>query len=332
LWMTVILFLLSLALSLIASLVLARDLDKLGARLHLSEGLLGLVTALGADAPEISSAITALISGKHDLGLGVVLGSNLFNLAALLGLSAIIAGKVKIKRQGLMLNGVVALLVTVIIVVLLIGWIQPIVCAILLAVLFLPYIGLSALHPRNVSQLSFSGPVQRFLSLALSEASEDARKDQQAPEATWTDALSVIPSLVAIVLASVGMVNTAITLGVEWHVSHMIIGTFILATLTGIPNMLAAIRLALRGRGSAVVSEALNSNTFNLFSGIFLPIVILGLGTVSSSTQFALWWLLGLTLGVIALASFRGGLLRSDGAVVIALYLLFAVLLIVFIG
>ncbi len=323
-WMTVTVFLFSLALSVVSSIVLARNLDKIGTRLHLAEGVLGLITALGADAPEISSAVTALVSGNRDLGLGVVLGSNLFNLAALLGLSAVIAGYVRINRQGLLLNGVVALLATAVVSALIFGWLQPLVTGVLLGALFLPYVVLSALHPSQVMQIPLPGAIERYLTSALSGASHDVRKDQMAPQATWYDALSLIPALVSIVLASVGMVNTAITLGTAWRLPHIVIGMFVLAVLTGIPNVLAAIHLALRRRGSAVVSEALNSNTLNLISGIFLPAVILGLGAASGSTIFALWWLLGMTLIVVVLASFQGGLSRWNGVVVIALYLLFA--------
>ena len=56
------------------------------------EAWLGLVAALAADAPEITSAVTALTRGQASIGAGVVIGSNVFNLAALLGLAAVAAG------------------------------------------------------------------------------------------------------------------------------------------------------------------------------------------------------------------------------------------------
>ena len=80
------------ALSLGASAVLVVRLERVGARLGLSEALLGLVAALAADTPEVTSAVTALAHGQHDVGTGVVLGSNVFNLAALIGLGAVVAG------------------------------------------------------------------------------------------------------------------------------------------------------------------------------------------------------------------------------------------------
>src|SRR5213076_521740 len=90
------------ALTVISSVVLARELDRIGERLGFSEALLGIVTAVGADAPEIASAVAA---GHEDTGVGVVVGSNVFNLAALLGVSALISGPVRIHKHGLWLNG-----------------------------------------------------------------------------------------------------------------------------------------------------------------------------------------------------------------------------------
>src|SRR5438309_1196912 len=74
----------------------------------------GLVTAAAADAPEISSALVALAHGEKQVSLGVVLGSNAFNLAAMIGLSAILAGTVSLHREALVLEGAVGLLATLV--------------------------------------------------------------------------------------------------------------------------------------------------------------------------------------------------------------------------
>src|SRR5205809_7208542 len=101
------------AVTVASSIVLARELDRIGERLGFSEALLGIVTAIGADAPEIASAVAAVVGGHADTGVGVVIGSNVFNIAALLGLSAVVAGTVRIHSHGLVLNGGVAVLVAV---------------------------------------------------------------------------------------------------------------------------------------------------------------------------------------------------------------------------
>lgn len=73
--------------------VLVTLIGRVGARFHFTVGLLGVAVALGADSPESASAVTALLAGNAELGVGVDLGSNLYNIAALLGVSAIMAPK-----------------------------------------------------------------------------------------------------------------------------------------------------------------------------------------------------------------------------------------------
>src|SRR6266851_9318743 len=95
--------------SLALSWLVVSRLERIGARLGLSEGLLGLLAALAGDAPEITSAITALTHHQQRIGAGVVIGSNVFNLAALLGLGAVVAGRIGLQRRVVILGGAVAM-------------------------------------------------------------------------------------------------------------------------------------------------------------------------------------------------------------------------------
>ena len=90
----IIAFLAAAAVSMATSWVLVSRLERVGARLGLSEALLGLLAALAADAPEITVAVSALVRHRARTGTGVAIGSNVFNLAALLGLSAVVAGRI----------------------------------------------------------------------------------------------------------------------------------------------------------------------------------------------------------------------------------------------
>ena len=109
-----VLFVAGVAVSLSASWLLVSRLEWLGERAGLSEAWLGLVAALAADAPEITSAVTALARGQSSIGAGVVIGSNVFNLAALLGLSAVVAGRIAFHRRVVLLGGVPGVWVAVV--------------------------------------------------------------------------------------------------------------------------------------------------------------------------------------------------------------------------
>src|SRR5438309_6909688 len=115
------LFVVALAVTLSAAATFARRLDQLGAKFGLPEVIIGLLTAMAADGPEVCSALAALSKGAHEAGVGVIVGSNAFNLAAMVGLSALLAGRVRVARQTLILEGSAGLAVTAIGIALLLG-------------------------------------------------------------------------------------------------------------------------------------------------------------------------------------------------------------------
>jgi cation:H+ antiporter len=122
------------------------------------------------------------------------------------------------------------------------------------------------------------------------------------------------------------MVAAAQSLADRWNVSDVVVGALVLAALTSIPNLIAAVRLARHGRGAACVSESLNSNNANVLVGLCVPAVILGLGSASGVEIFAACWMVGMTVVAVVLG-FGSGLTRREGAVIIALYVAFAVVI-----
>ncbi|MFL5919414.1 MAG: sodium:calcium antiporter [Gaiellaceae bacterium] len=303
-----------------SSVVLARELDRIGERLGFSEALLGIVTALGADAPEIASAVAAILAGHEDTGVGVVVGSNVFNIAGLLGVSALLAGPVRIHKHGLALTGGVAVAVALIGALLAVGVLPGVASLLLVLLVLAPYVVVSALHSRSRARLP------AFLREAVAEEQQDARRDEFARPASGLDALAVVPALAAVVGGAYGMVAAAQSLADRWDVSDVVLGALVLAALTSIPNLIAAVRLALHGRGAACVSESLNSNNANVLVGLCVPALILGIGSASGIEIFAAWWMVGMTALAVGLG-FGGGLTRREGTVIVALYVVFAVVL-----
>jgi cation:H+ antiporter len=315
----------SIAVTLAATVVFAQGLDRLSERLGASEGLHGILTALGADAPEIATAVTALVASHSSVGVGVVVGSNVFNLAALLGLSAIVAGHVRIHRHGLVLNGGIALAITGIGTALVLGRLGAVAATLLLAAVFVPYVLLLSLRPAGIRRLVATAPSAGFLAVAIREEEVDMRTGDRPPRVSRRDPIALAASLAAIVLGSIGMVQSATDLGERWGTSDVVIGTLVLAALTSLPNLLTAVRLAVRGRGAATVSEAFNSNSLNVIFGIAIPALVLSLGAAGGLVTFSIWWLLGMTALAVLFAYVGHGVRRIEGGVVILLYVAFAV-------
>lgn len=322
-------FVVCLAVMLGASEILVRGIDRIGAALRLSGGLIGLVAALGADSPEISSALVALFSGARDVGIGVIFGSNIFNLAALLGLSAFVATRVDVTHDALKLHGGVALTVTLIVAAFVVRILTPIPMVALLLIVFVPYVVVLALRPRQLTRLP--RPLAALLDpfVECTEKAGAQEKDSAGLTATREQrgvggaGLRIALALVVIVAASIGLVRATLVLAGHWGLPRGLVGVLILAALTGLPNTYAAVRLATQGRGAEVVSEAFNSNTINLLVGIGLPALIVGMGGGGRVEVIELLWLLGMTVLALPLLARRGGLTRIEGAVLISLYLVF---------
>ena len=324
----IVLFCVSLLLSMASSAVLAERLDQLGHKFHFRAGLLGIITALGADAPEIAASAAALLIGHHDLGRGVIFGSNIFNIAFLFGLSASIAGWVRIGRNNFLLNGGVSLLVTLIVGAQAMGWLGSVNTGVLLALLLIPYVMLSALAPSRLSVVPIPKSTKDWLISAVSAAERGGNPGYEIRPYSWADGLAIVPLTVLIALMSIAMVQSAEFLGRQWGLDQVVVGTFVVATLTGIPNLIAALRLAMKGRGAALSSESFNSNSLNLLVGAYVPSLFFHFSSPSSEARLLFWWLIGMTFVATVVGAIRGGFGRLSGAVLLGAYAAFAVVII----
>lgn len=295
-------FLASVALMLWAASVFAHRLDLIGERLGLPETLLGLLTALAADAPELASAITALVSHQSSVAVGVVVGSNAFNLAAMLGLSAIVATRVRSRHDALEVEAFAALWFVAVCLAVVAGWIGGRVGLALVGLALIPYVFL----------LGRGEPPEQPRERAIDVWRESRRL-----------LLVLAVALALIVGGSIGAVRAAIDLGHAWSVSPAIVGVLVLAILTSLPNAWTGVRFGLQGRGSALMSETLNSNSINLVAALALPAALGSIGAFAGLDTFDLAWLLGMTAVAVVLFGRRAGGGRGAGAALIALYAVF---------
>jgi cation:H+ antiporter len=319
-------FVASIALMLIAAAQFARHLDHVGLRLGLPEALLGLLTALAADAPEISSAVTALVQHQHAEAVGVVVGASAFNIAAMLGLSAVVTGCIRGRHEALELEAFVGLWLVAVALATAADALDATTGAALVAAVAVPYVALLAFGPRLARRLPRAE--SRFIRRSFGEGHRRARPLDSRREAARL-ATILLAALVLIVLGSVGAVRAATDLAAAWSVPPTIVGVLVLGILAALPNAWTGVRFGLQGRGSALVSETLNSNSINVVAGIAVPAALGTLLSFSGLAVFNLAWLLLMTAAAVALFGRRGGAGRSAGAFLIGLYAAFLVVQIV---
>ena len=321
-------FALSAIVSLSASIILVSRLERVGERFGASEAMLGLAAALAADGPEITSSITAISGGHGTIGIGVTLGSNVFNLAALLGLSAVVAGRVGLHRRSIILEGALAIVLALIAVAVVAAAIGPVVGLVLGLLAFLPYVAYSALAPGRRPTVGLPPRLSVWLTRALAEEEQELEVAIHPQRGTRQDGVLVVVALAVVIGASVVMEQTGTDLGAAAGWTPILIGGLILAAVTSLPNAVAAIYLASKGRGAAMLSTAFNSNAINMIVGLTLPAAILGLGAPSQDAGFVALFYLGLTAFAVALALQAKGLNRRSGSAIIGAYVVFAAVLV----
>lgn len=313
--------------SLSTSWLVVSRIERVGARIGATEALLGVVAALAGDAPEITSAVSALLDHQGAVAAGVAIGSNVFNLAALLGLGAVVAGGISLHRRAVALQGAIAIWIAVACVLTVAGVFNAavglgVVCAVLV-----PYVALTATSGSRRWQRPDCSRWERWIAAAIAEEEIELSATVHPRKGRGGDVVTAVVALVVVVVASVVMEHAATRLGTRFSVSAIVVGGVGLAAVTSLPNAVAAMYWARRDRGVAMLSTGLNSNAFNVAAGLLVPAVVLGLGRRSTPESVTAGWYLGLTTVAVLIAYRRRALSRAAGWVIIVLYLVFVVVL-----
>ncbi len=319
----IVVFIVSAIASLGTSWVLVSRLERVGARLGLSEALLGMLAALAADAPEITAAVTALAGHQPRIGAGVVIGSNVFNLAALLGFAAVIAGGIALHRRVIVLEGVVAMSIATVCLAVVVGVFSPAVGLVLVVAVLVPYLVVLGVPRDRLGRIGLPSAWVSWLTDAIVEEELELEVAIHPQRGRQVDGVVAAIAVLVVVGASVAMEQTASKLGARHAIPEIVVGALILAAVTSLPNAVAAVYLARRGRGAATLSTAMNSNALNVAAGLLLPATVVGLGASSGQGTLVAAWYLGLTALALACAYIGLGLRRGHGVLIICGYLAF---------
>ncbi len=313
--------------SLGTSTVLVSRIERVAERLGFSEALLGIVAALAADAPEITSSVSAIAGHQALVGAGVILGSCVFNLAAL-GLGAVVAGFIPLHRRVIVLGGTVCTWVSLTALGAATDAVSPAVALSAALVVLAVYVLVSGTAHAGLRWMP--APTRDWLVSAVTEEEDELSEVIRPKPGGPADAAVAGIALLIVVGASVVMERAASSIGHRLGIPEIVTGALVLAGVTSIPNAVASTYLARKGRGAAAMSTAFNSNNFNIVIGLLLPAAIVGLGGSHQSVLVAAWCL-AMTVLTLGVAYRARGLRRGAGLVITLSYAAF-VLAVVAIG
>lgn len=287
--------------------------------LRLTPAVIGLtVVAAGTSVPELAVSGLATLQGSSAIAVANVIGSNIFNLTFIVGLCALVR-PIPITGNTIRLEYPVLALVTLLcLVIAQDGSINRLDATLCLAV----YVGFTAYLIALVREQVTREEAREFKSEVQEFASTDA------PRGTFAIVGLIVGGIVLLGAGAQATVTGAVELArlVGW--SERVIGLTIVSAGTGLPEVVASVVSAVRGRSDIAVANVVGSNLFNILVILGISANLSPLHVQQEIIDYDAWWMLGMTVLVFPLLYSGRRILRWEGALLVGLYASYLVSLI----
>ena len=292
--------------------------------------IIGLtILSLGTSAPELAVSISASLKGSNDITMGNVLGSNLFNLLAALGCTAIVAPLV-IKKHIIKNDFIVNLIATFILYVFtftgLIGSKNSLsridgAVLVLMCITYIIYLIYTVKRSNKKED-----------EVALTAEFEDFEEQNiKSPNSTVKNIILSIVGVIGIILGGKIVVDSASAIALGLGLSEKLVGLTIVAIGTSLPELVTSLVAAKKGENDIALGNILGSNTFNILLILGLSSVISPI-TIAKSLSIDLIFLIIVTLIIGALIFLNKKkekvLTKYEGVFLLALYIGYTVYII----
>lgn len=278
----------------------------------MSPMLIGLtIVSFGTSAPEILVSYMASINDAGDLAVGNALGSNIANIALVLGITALIA-PLPVKSGVLRKEIPLLLAVTVLGGVLLFDLALTMTDSIILLLSLVLCLYLFNRFQRNVSP------------------EEASSEEEELPELKTASAIFwLVLGLIILAGSSRLLVWGATEVARALEVSELVIGLTIVAIGTSLPELAASVASALKNHHDLAIGNVVGSNIFNLLAVMAVPGIISPLTIDSIVLLRDYGVMLALTLALIAFAMLQkpASISRVEGGLLAGVYAGYLVLL-----
>ncbi len=253
---------------------------SLAQKMNIPQIVIGLtVVAMGTSMPEFFVSLMSAVKGTSDMAVGNVVGSNLFNTLAIVGITALVAPMI-ISRNTVRKDMLFAVLASAALLVMCLDGEVSRLDAALLFLGFLIFIGYT-LYLAKTGQAS---PVEEI---------------KLEPMSGWKAAAFILLGLVCLVGGSHLFVDGASKAARALGVPDAVVGLTIVALGTSLPELATSVVAARKGRSAIAIGNVIGSNVFNLLmilgiTGLVLPLDIQGITTVDLcallGSIFLLWF------------------------------------------
>lgn len=286
---------------------LVRGSSRLAAHYGIPPLIIGLtIVAFGTSAPELTVSISAALRGSSDVAIGNVVGSNVFNIAVILGITALI------RPPSVHLD------------------------LIRREIPFLILISLIAFGLIVYGHITRVAGIMLFLGLCAytvcSIRSAKGQADESPPDISvsrspvWLFAVWIVVGLGVLVLGSHLFVTGAVAIARNFGVSEAIIGLTIVAAGTSLPELATSLVAAIKRESDVAIGNIIGSNIFNILCILGLTSAIMPMEAGGIGIRDAAF-MLGLSILLLPFAFSQRSISRGEGCVFLGIYGIYVYLL-----
>ncbi|WP_407456599.1 calcium/sodium antiporter [Fibrobacter sp.] len=284
--------------------------------------LIGMViVGFGTSAPELTVSAISAAQGNPELALGNAYGSNIANIALILGATALIS---PILMQRSVLRGDLPILLAVSVLSIILVWDGSVARwnGILLLAVF------AAAMAYSIHRELKKAKLEKSESLSGNADSAEPKKVSLGKSVFW-----LVLGLVLLVVSSRALVWGAVEIARTLGVSDLLIGLTIVAIGTSLPELASSIAAARKGENDIALGNIIGSNLFNTLAVVGLAAIVSPMDAIEKAVTYRdMPLMIALTVALIVLGFRRKGdgrLNRIAGAVLLAVYIGYLALLIV---
>jgi cation:H+ antiporter len=306
--LSVLMFIGGTVLLLVGAEWLVNGASRLAASLGVSALLIGLtVVSFGTSAPELAVSLFSVSAGQADIAVGNVIGSNIFNVLLILGLSAVVAPLV-VSQQLVILD-------------------VPIMVGASIAVLVL---GLDGRIGQFDGLLLFGALVAYLVFLGVTARRGKAHPGHEIPELPEADEAAsaspgaarlrnlglIVVGLAMLVLGSRLLVEAAVNFALYLGVSELVIGLTVVALGTSLPELATSVVASARGERDIAVGNVVGSNLFNLLCVLGLTGLVAphGIAVSGEALRFDLPVMIAVAIACLPIFFCGNAIKRWEGA------------------
>ncbi|MDQ3394401.1 MAG: calcium/sodium antiporter [Bacteroidota bacterium] len=286
---------------------LVKGASKIALRFNISPLVIGVtIVAFGTSAPELLISVKSALAGSPDLAMGNVIGSNICNLALVLGLMALIF-PVQVHADSIKIDWPMTMGSSVLLYFSVMSGELAIYEGIIFIILLITY---TIFIIRRSRKVNFAKALDEQSSVV-----EDIK-----PGSLLNDILFIVMGCLGLYYGAEWFVGGAQELAVILGVNERVIGITVVALGTSLPELVTAVVAAIKKETDIAIGNLMGSNIFNILSILGITSIIKSIQVSQIMINFDMIWMLGITLIILPFMLYKRTISRLEGAILVLLY------------